>query len=53
MTAFELAGLLEALTVVSINDELTYARSGKKIRLPIAEVLFHAAIGNLSSSKKL
>ena len=53
MTAFALAGLLEAPTVVLIDAERIFNRSREKIHLPITEFLLRAAVGDLFRSKKL
>ena len=52
VTAFSLAGSLEAPTMVSIDIERTFAGNGDKISLPTTEVLLHAAAGKLAKPKK-
>ena len=47
ITAFALAGSLEAPTVVSIDIECAFSSNGKKIRLLTTEVLLHAAADKL------
>ena len=53
MTTFTLAGSLEALTVVLINNEHVFDSAGKKINIPTTEVLLHTATSNFSKCKKL
>ena len=50
--AFALADDLSLPSVISFNIDIAFATDGKKIRLPIAEVLLRAAAGNLAQSKK-
>ena len=50
--AFALAGDLSSPSVISFIIEIAFATDGKKIRLPIAEVLLRAAAGDLTQSKK-
>ena len=52
IVAFALAGDLISPPVVSLKIKITFAADGNKIRLMIAEVLLHAAAGNLAQSKK-
>ena len=54
ITAFSLAGSLEAPSVVSIDIKRAFYGNGEKIRLPTMEVLLHAATaGELAKPKKL
>ena len=48
VVAFALAGDLSSPSVISFIIEIAFATGGKKIRLPIAEVLLRAAAGNLA-----
>ena len=48
VVAFSLAGDLSSPSVILFNIEIAFAADGKKIRLPIAEVLLRAATGNLA-----
>ena len=50
--AFALAGDLGSPSVISFNLKICFAPEGEKIRLPITEVLLHAAAGDLACSKK-
>ena len=50
--AFALAGDLSSPSVICLKIEIAFAVDSNKIRLPIAEVLLHAAAGNLMQSKK-
>ena len=50
--AFTLAGYLSSPSVISFNIEIAFATDGEKIRLPIAEVLYHATASDLAQSKK-
>ena len=50
--AFSLVGYLSSPSVISFKIEIAFAADGKNIRLPIAEVLLHAAAGNLARSEK-
>ena len=52
-TAFTLVGYHKYLTVVSINTKRAFTSAGDKIRLPITEVLLHAAVVDLAQSKNL
>ena len=49
---FALAGDLSSPSAISFNIEIAFAADGENIRLPIAEVLLHAAAGDLTRSKK-
>ena len=49
---FVLAGDLSSPSVISFNIEIAFATDGKKICLPITDVLLHAAAGDLTRSKK-
>ena len=53
MTNFALAGLLEALTVTTIDTEHSFAGAKDKIHLPTTKVLLHSAVGGLYKSEKL
>ena len=53
VTAFALAGFLNAPTVVTIDDECNFAGTSDNIRLPTTEVLLCAAVGNLYKLEKL
>ena len=50
--AFALAGDLGSSYVISFNLDIALATNGEKIRIPITEVLLHAAAGDLARSKK-
>ena len=50
--AFALAGNLSSPSVISFNIEITFATDGKKIRIPIAEILLCAAASDLARLKK-
>ena len=52
VTAFSLAGFLEAQTVVSIDAGIAFAITSAKIRIPVTEVLLRAAVGDFERSKK-
>ena len=49
---FALSGDLGLPSVISFNLEIAFAPEGKKIRLPITEVLLRAVAGDLARSKK-
>ena len=51
VVAFALAGNLSSPSVILFNIDIAFAADGKKICLPIAEVLLRAAAGNLAQSK--
>ena len=53
VTALILVGYLEAPTAVLIDAEHAFAGYGKKIRIPMTDVLLRAAAANLDKSKKL
>ena len=53
VTAFALVGLLEAPTLVTIDDERTFAGACLKIHLPTTKVLLYIAVSDISKSKKL
>ena len=50
--AFALAGSLDSRSVVLIDINITFTIDDDKTRFLIAEVLLHAATGNLTRSKK-
>ena len=50
--AFALEGSLDSPSIISIDFNIAFAMDGNKIRLPIADVLLHAAAGDLARSKK-
>ena len=52
VTAFALAGSLEAPIVVSIDADIAFTITGDKICIPVAKVLLCATVGNLAKSKK-
>ena len=52
ITAFALARLLEAPTVVSIDVEIAFAIAGDNIWIPVTEVLLRVAAVDLSRLKK-
>ena len=52
VTTFAPEGSLNLFTSVSINSDIASSMAGDKIRLPIAEVIFRAADGDLVGSKK-
>ena len=52
VVAFALSGDLSSPSMISFNTESAFAADGDKISLPIAEVLFRAAAGDLTRSKK-
>ena len=51
VAVFSLAGLLEVLSVVSIDINIAFAIDGDNIRLPITKVILSAAAGDLARSK--
>ena len=51
VAVFSLAGLLEVLSVVSIEINIAFAIDGDNIRLPITKVILSAAAGDLARSK--
>ena len=53
VTSFSLTGSLESPTVVSIDSKRAFTSAGKKIRLPVTEVLLRAAGDNLACLKNL
>ena len=52
VVAFALAGDLGSPSVISFNLEISFAPDREKIRLLITEVIFRAAAGDLTRSKK-
>ena len=48
VTAFSLAGLIEAPKVVSINVDIAFAIAGDNIWIPITKVLLCTAVGDLA-----
>ena len=52
VVALALAGDLSSPSVISFNIDIVFAADGHNIRLPIAEVLFRAAAGDLAQSKE-
>ena len=48
---FTLAGDISSPSAIFLKIEIAFATDGKNIRLPVTEVLLHAAAGNLARSK--
>ena len=52
VTAFALAGWIEAPAVVSINVNIAFVVAGNKIRIPVNNILLCVTVGDLDRSEK-